>query len=237
MLTDYRILEQRLSRNLDLKQRPVAVAFRDSPPEGVEKFSGTEPAGCSFWRIAAKGRTFYTLPNHHYNCAIGSYTHNIPLPDERAQELAQALAFMTSIGYVSMDEVPGIPRLSQTPGVVIYAPLGDTPVDPDVVIFTDRPGRLMLLEEAAIRAGVSSRVPALARPTCVALPAAISQGFVASTGCIGNRVYTDLGEDDLYVVVAGNALAKIAGEIETVSVANAKLADYHRERKQLLMTP
>src|SRR5579859_7229837 len=123
-MTDYRELEGRLSRNLDLKRRPVAVAFRESPPEAVEKFSGTEPAGCSFWRIAAKGRTFYTLPNHHYNCAIGSYTHNISLPEDRAQELDQTLAFMTSIGYVSMDEVPEIPRLSRSPGVVIYAPLG-----------------------------------------------------------------------------------------------------------------
>lgn len=30
------------------------------------------------------------------------------------------------------------------------------------------------------------------RPTCMALPAAFAQGMVASTGCIGNRVYTTL---------------------------------------------
>ncbi len=48
-------------------------------------------------------------------------------------------------------------RLPQTPGVVIYAPLGETPVDPDVALFVGRPGRLMLLQEAALRAGSAGR--------------------------------------------------------------------------------
>jgi uncharacterized protein (DUF169 family) len=234
MMTDYRRIEDCLSRTLRLHRRPVAVTFRDSPPAEVPEFTGTEPAGCSFWRIAAEGRAFYTVPSHHYNCAIGSYTHNIPLPPERAQELDQTLAFMTGIGYISMEEVPEIPRLSHTPGAVIYAPLADTPLDPDVVLFADRPGRLMLLEEAALRAGVKSRVPSLGRPTCMGLPAALGNGLITSTGCIGNRVYTDLGEDELYVVIAGKHLARVADEVETIAAANAKLAEYHKERRHSL---
>jgi uncharacterized protein (DUF169 family) len=237
MMMDYRRLEERLVDTLGLKRRPVAVTFRDSPPDRVPQFTGTEPAGCSFWRIAAEGRTFYTVPHHHYNCAVGSYTHNIPLPQERAQELDQTLAFMTSIGYISMDEIPEIPRLAHTPAVVIYAPLADTPVEPDVVLFAETAGRLMLLEEAALRAGVKPRIPSLGRPTCMALPAAIGNGIANSSGCIGNRVYTDLGEGELYVVVAGSSLAKIADEVETVVAANAKLTDYHQERRCSLTRP
>lgn len=66
-MADYRGMEQRLSEILGLRRRPVAVTFRDTPPEGVAKFAGTEPSGCSFWRIAAGGRTFYTVPADHYN--------------------------------------------------------------------------------------------------------------------------------------------------------------------------
>ncbi len=235
-MTDYHNLEQRLSETLILKRRPVAVTFRDTPPAGLAKFSGTEPSGCSFWRIAAKGRTFYTVPSDHYNCTIGSHTHNIPLTQERAQELEQTLSFMTGIGYIRMGEVPGIPRLPQTPGVVIYAPLGDTPLDPDVVLFSGRPGRLMLLQEAALRAGVGVQVPLLGRPTCMALPGALAGGLIASTGCIGSRVYTDLGEDELYVAVPGRDLARVADEAQTIVVANAKLSEYHRGRRQALAT-
>jgi uncharacterized protein (DUF169 family) len=235
-MADYRIVEQQLSEVLNLQRRPVAVTFRETPPTGVPKFTGTEPSGCSFWRIAAGGRTFYTVPSDHYNCPIGSFTHNLPLPQDRAQELDQTLAFMAGVGYIKMEEVPRILRLPQPPGVVIYAPLGDTPVEPDVVLFLGRPGRVMLLQEAALRAGVGAQVPLFGRPTCVALPAALAHGVVASTGCIGNRVYTDVGENELYVAVPGRDLPRIAEEAQTIAAANAKLSEYHRGRRQALAT-
>jgi uncharacterized protein (DUF169 family) len=233
-MIDYRRLERRLVDALGLSRRPVAVAFRDAPPSGVAAFDGSAPSSCSFWRLAMGGRVFYTLAADHYNCAVGSHTHNIPLPAARAQELPQTLAFMTGLGYITMDEVPGIPRLPRTPGAIVYAPLGDTPVDPDVVLFAGRPGRVMLLQEAALRAGVAARVPFLGRPTCMALPAALAGGAVASTGCIGNRVYTEVSDDELYVVVPGTAVAGVADELTTIAHANATLTDYHRERRRTL---
>ena len=235
-MTDYQNLEQRLADALHLQRRPVAILFRETPPAGVAQFTGVAPSGCSFWRLAAEGRTFYTIPGDHYNCAIGSYTHNIPLPPERAQELDQTLAFMTGTNYLRMEEIPAIPRLPHTPQVVIYAPLGDTPADPDVVLFAGPPGRVMLLQEAAVRAGVGTQLPLLARPTCMAVPAALASGVVASTGCIGNRVYTNLGEEELYVVVPGRDIARVADEVQTIVAANARLSEYHRERRQQLTT-
>src|SRR5437868_3183564 len=150
-MLNYAELEQRLTHTLNLTHRPVAVAFRDEPPSGVTKFTGSQPSGCSFWKIAADGRVFYTVPSDHYNCSIGSYTHNIALPPEREQELPQALALMGELGYVSMDEVPGIPRVKTPPKTIVYAPLGQTPVDPDAVIVAGTPEGLMLLHEAAAR--------------------------------------------------------------------------------------
>jgi uncharacterized protein (DUF169 family) len=235
-MADYRRVEQRLSAALGLGRRSVAVAFRKTPPAGVAKFEGREPSGCSFWRLAAGGRTFYTEPSDHYNCAIGSYTHNIPLPAERANELDDTLSFMTGVGYIKMEDIPHISRLPQTPGVVIYAPLGDTPVDPDVVIFDERPGRVMLLQEAALRAGISTQTSLLGRPTCMALAASLAHGVVASLGCIGNRVYTGIGEEELYVMVPGKDVVRITDELETIVAANEKLAEYHRERRKALAT-
>jgi uncharacterized protein (DUF169 family) len=233
-MSDWIGVERQLHDALTLPRRPVAVAFLDGPPVGVPKFTGSEPSGCSFWRLAAEGRSFYTVPADHYHCAIGSYTHNMPLPQERAQELEQTLGFMTGIGYVQMDEVPGVLRLPKTPGVVIYAPLGETPVEPDVVLLSGRPGQIMLAYEAAIRVGVATRLPMLGRPTCAALPAALTGGVVVSLGCIGNRLYTDLGEDELYVAIPGKDLQRIADELDVIAVANAKLSEYHRQRRHQL---
>ena len=235
-MRDYPQIEGRFVHPLHLDRRPVAVAFRESPPDGVSKFSGVVPSGCSFWRLAAEGRTFYTVPGDHYNCPVGSYTHNIALPPDRAQELDQTLQLMTGIGYLRMEDIPGVFRLPDTPAVAIYAPLGETPVDPDVVLFAGRPASVMLLEEAALRAGVAAQLPMLGRPTCMALPAALAGGLAASTACIGNRVYTDLGDDELYVVIPGRDLARVVEALETIVAANDTLAGYHRDRRQTLST-
>lgn len=229
-------MEGEISTALGLHRRPVAVAFLDVVPDGIAKFHGTEPSGCSFWRLAAAGRTFYTVPADHYNCAIGSYTHNIPLPPERVQELDQTLAFMTGIGYIKMEEVGGIPRLPKTPAAIVYAPLGDTPLEPDIVLFSGTGGQIMLLQEAAQRAGSAARLPLLGRPTCMALPAALAHGVTLSSGCIGNRVYTDIAPDELYMAMPGKALARVASQLETIMAANATLSDYHHQRRQSLAT-
>ena len=235
-MTDYRTLEQQFANDIGFERRPVAIAVRDGIPEGVARFDGTVPSGCTFWRLASEGRTFYTVPGDHYNCAIGCYTHNIPLPPEREADLTQTLGLMAEIGYVRMEEVAGIPRLAASPAAVVYAPLGDTPVDPDVVVFAGQPGKVMLLQEAAIRAGVAAQLNTLGRPTCMSIPAAMAFGMVVSTGCIGNRVYTGVAEGDLYAVIPGSALARVVAEAGTIRTANAQLHDYHAARRQQLLS-
>jgi uncharacterized protein (DUF169 family) len=231
----YAQLEKQLTTQLSLTHRPVAVTSLADAPVGVEKFEGVQPSGCSYWALASSGRGFYTVAADHYNCAIGSYTHNMPLPEDRAHELSDTLGFMTNIGYLRMEEVPGIPQLPETPGVVVYAPLGDTPVAPDVVIFWGLPGKVMLLQEAALRAGVAAKLSTLGRPTCMVVPAALSHGVLASTGCVGNRVYTGMDESELYVAVPGRDLQRIADDTATIASANATLQQYHEDRRRQLI--
>ncbi len=231
---DYKGIEAKLVKALGVQKRPVAVKFLNAEPTGIEKFAGTEPSGCSFWRLAAAGKIFYTVPQDHYNCPIGSYTHGISLPPERAKELDQTLGLMAQIGYVKMEEVPDIPRLEKQPRAIVYAPLAETPLEPDVVIFTGSASQTMLLHEAAMRAGCVAALPILGRPTCMALPAAMAHGSVVSSGCIGNRVYTGLDEGQMYAVIPAKDLARVANELETVVSANAQLAQYHQQRKASL---
>jgi uncharacterized protein (DUF169 family) len=232
-MTNHARVEQQLVSALGLTRRPVAIAMREAAPAGVPAFTGTPPSGCSFWKLAAEGRTFATAPGDHHNCPIGSYTHNIALPTEREPELMQTLTLMADIGYIRMEEVGGIPRLPQAPGVVIYAPLGETPVDPDVVLITGAPGRLMLLLEAATRAGLALQ-PLFGRPTCMAVPAALGNAVVSSMGCIGNRIYTDLPDGEMYTTLAGARLAEVAAQLDTIAHANAVLTDYHHDRRARL---
>jgi uncharacterized protein (DUF169 family) len=232
-MTSYASLERLLTSSLDLTRRPVAIAFREEAPAGTAKFVGTQPSGCSFWKLAADGRTFYTEPADHYNCPVGSYTHNIPLPPEREQELPQVLGLMTEIGYLKMEDVPGIARVPTTPGVIVYAPLADTPVEPDAVILAGRPDALMLIHEAATRMNIDMQ-PLFGRPTCMAIPAAMSGSVANSFGCIGNRIYTDLSSSELYSVVSGEQLAPLAEQLATIVSANTALREYHEGRRSTL---
>jgi uncharacterized protein (DUF169 family) len=237
-MADFAVIEKQLTSALGLNRRPVAIAFGESAPAGVAPLNGMQPSGCSFWRLASAGQTFYTVPSDHYNCPIGSYTHNIALPKEREPELMNTLSLMVNAGYLKMHEVPGIPRLPETPAITIYAPLGVTPVDPDAVLVSGTPGRLMLLHEAATRAldDRAMPVPLLGRPTCMAIPAALSSGIASSFGCIGNRIYTGISDEEFYTVIAGKHLAAILAELDTIASANAALSEYHSERRASLAT-
>ena len=116
-MTDYRSIESRSSaiRSTCAGGRSPSRSAT-ARPRASTKFTGTEPSGCSFWRVAAGGRTFYTVPSDHYNCAVGSHTHDIALPPDRAEELDQTLGFMTGIGYLRMEEVPGHPAPPEDAG-------------------------------------------------------------------------------------------------------------------------
>jgi len=233
---NWKLLEEKIGLAVKLSRRPVAVSFLDAAPLDVKKFDGTEPSGCSFWRLAADGRVFYTVPENHFNCAVGAYTHNITLSPEREKETEQTLKMMFDLGYVKPEEVPHIPRLPKPPAAIVYAPLGEAPVAPDVVLFACKPSAAMLLNEAADRAGVTGGAPALGRPTCMVLPASLQYGAILSLGCVGNRVYTGLGEDEMYFVLRGKDLAAVADSLTIISSANAALNDYAKGRRSQLAT-
>ncbi len=234
--TDWMQLEEEIGAAVKMARRPVAVTFLEAAPVGVKKFEGTEPSGCSFWRLAANGAVFYTVPENHFNCAVGAYTHNIALSPEREKETEQTLKMMLDLGYVKPEEVPQIPRMAKAAAAIVYAPLGEAPVAPDVVLFACKPSGAMLLSEAANRAGVSGGAPALGRPTCMALPASLQHGAMLSLGCIGNRVYTGLGEDEMYFVVRGADLGAVVDALAIITSANAVLNAYAAGRRSQLAT-
>ena len=70
----------------------------------------------------------------------------------------------------------------------------------------------------------------------MALPASLERGAILSLGCIGNRVYTGLGEDEMYFLVRGKDLAAVAESLLTITKANAALHEYAQGRRAQLAT-
>jgi len=218
---------------LNLIKAPVAVAFLSSPPQGVEKYTGPAvPAGCSFWKLAMEGKTFYTVPSDHYNCAVGSYTHKISLPAERASELEGTIGFMVENNYLAMAEVPGIPVLQDSPQVVAYGPAGSVPFAADVVVVAAKPAQAMFIYEAALKAGAGNALTnLLGRPGCAVLPLALGQQTTAlSFGCMGNRVFTEMPDGELYVAIPGAKYAAVVEKLKEVVAANCAMEAHYRSK-------
>jgi uncharacterized protein (DUF169 family) len=220
-----------LTELLGLTSAPVAIAFVDAAPHGVSRVSATEPAGCGYWRRAAAGEVFFTVADDHKRCPVGAHTHNVSLSPAEQQELMGLVQTMVGLSYLTMEEVPQIPRRKTPLQVAVYAPLAATPVPPDVVLVRGNARQLMLLSEAAQAASVAGTGATLGRPTCAVLPEAInSERTAASFGCVGNRVYTGAGENDAYFAIPGNKLGAVEASLAVIVRANEALEQFHRAR-------
>ncbi len=225
-------MSEHIQQLLNLETTPVAITFHNAPPDNVLQTEKVEASGCTYWRRAAEGKVFYTEASDHYSCPIGCYTHNVELPPTQAEELRNTLEWMGQLGYIAMDEVPGIPRREDPFQNAVYSPLADASGTPDVVIISGTPKQMMFLVEAATAAGIGTEDGIMGRPTCAAIPAVIQRGrSVSSLGCIGNRVYTALSDDDFYFAFPGKHIDALVEKLETIVKANRALEEYHQQRQ------
>ena len=217
--------------HLNFAHPPVAVAFVSSAPEGLPRIDRSAAAGCAYWKHASDGHAFYTTADDHSNCPVGAYTHGADLAPALASELEGLVGTMIQLQYLTSPEVPQIPRRTGPLRFVAYAPLGEAAFPPDVVIFRGNARQIMLMTEAARAAGVFADGSLMGRPACAAVPQALAaSGGVASIGCIGNRVYTQLGDDELYLVLPGGVLVATLEQVGAISAANSELERFHRAR-------
>jgi len=232
---DARTAGRRMTELLGLASPPVAVTFAAAPPAGIARVSRPGPAGCAYWKQAAEGAVFYTEAADHWNCPVGAYTHGVGLPPERAKELEGVVGTMVGLQYIRMEEVGALPRRKEPFRVTVYAPLAETPTPPDVVLVRGRARQIMLVAEAARAAGLEGDRAAMGRPACAMIPAVLEgPGGVTSLGCIGNRVYTGMGDDELYFTIPGGKVGLVVERLEAVMHANRELETYHEARRASL---
>ena len=114
----------------------MAVRIQQSPPKGISRIDESAVSGCTYWKLAVQGRTFYTEAADHFGCPIGSHVHGIDLPEKVTGELQGLVATMVELEYIGMEEVPGIPQIEGPFGVAIYAPLPNADFEPDAVLVS-----------------------------------------------------------------------------------------------------
>jgi uncharacterized protein (DUF169 family) len=232
-MNNYRKMADDLMHFLDLTLPLIAMSFSDRVPAGVTSFDGVVPAGCVFWQLAAT-RTFVTSTKDHELCSIGMHTHHMAQASPSHQgELKQALEAMSGLDYVREEEVAAIPVVQPEVKQVIYGPLADFPLDPEVVLLFAHARQGLILSEAAGR--VDKGVPpAMGRPACAVIPQVLNQGNAAlSLGCCGARAYLDALSDSVSMwAFPGTKLDQYCEQIAVLARANKTLTAFHTRRRE-----
>jgi uncharacterized protein (DUF169 family) len=232
-MSDYQRQAKDLMTSLELPLPPIAISFSDVAPANVPPYDGVVPAGCVFWQEAAT-RTFVTAAKDHELCAIGVHTHHISGASGSQQaELQEALKAMSGLDYVRQEEVAAIPVVQREVNHVIYGPLADFPLDPEVVLLFAQARQGLILSEAVAR--VDKGMPlAMGRPACAVVPQVLNGGSAAlSLGCCGARAYIDSLTDSVAMwAFPGSKLEQYCKEIIVLARANKTLTTFHARRRE-----
>jgi len=227
----YTLLSEELKIALSLSQAPIAISFTDVFPDELSTPSTRVAAGCRFWQDAATA-TFVTIAEDHNSCAIGVYTHNLEPTPTQQTDLVDALKVFGDLGYVRPEDLPLIPVLASRSKYVVYGPLAQTPLPPDVVLFFVNSNQTLVLSEAVQQIEAGSP-PAMGRPACAVVPQVINTGRAAlSLGCCGARAYLDVLTDDVALfAIPGPSIDAYTERIIALSKANQVLSRFHQMRR------
>jgi uncharacterized protein (DUF169 family) len=209
------------------------MAFVGERPEGVTAFEGSVPSACSFWRHA-EDPMFYASAESHFNCPVGAMTMGFPLPERVNRELMGVVQKMCECGYLGPDGAAGIPAAKGEHKGVVYGPMADLQVDPDLVVVWLSAVQAMVANEAAGNTSWSAdpRLPVLGRPACGALPTALSSGRPAlSLGCAGMRTFTEIGRDRLLFVVPGRDVERFVTSLQATTATNGAMQEAYGQSK------
>jgi uncharacterized protein (DUF169 family) len=220
MNEEYRALAERITRQLGLEMPPVQVTYLDHPPTGVPEHPGGVPSVCTFFAFGTRSPFYAGLPKHE-DCEIGAFVLGIPPVGAVGGRLLATIGDMQREGYLNPGEEANVPHNAVAPKYVAYGPLGTLPFPPTGVLLFADPLGAMLATEAAGAAPGPWTVPMNGRPMCAILPI-LNQGapVALSLGCVGSRIYTDLGVDKMVVGIRGDRLAEFAERLDRIARAN-----------------
>jgi uncharacterized protein (DUF169 family) len=230
MTNDWASLASTLIESLRLGAPPIAITFAPEAPDGVPAFdepmvaptddgrTGRVPAGCVFWMKSAE-RTFSTVAEDHGNCSVGSVTHGFKTLEDVAGN--SDVAALLESGWVTMDVVPQIPVVTEKPGAVVYGPLAETPIDPDVVLLRVNGKQLMTVADAWPGLRIEGK------PQCHIVAIAKEQGEpAASVGCALSRVRTGMNVAEMTMAIPGPRLEEFVDSLARTAAVDGVVARY-----------
>lgn len=162
-------------------------------------------------------------------------TMGFELPDAVKQNLMDVVQTMFGCNYLSRDEPDKIPGVRKEKTGIVYGPLRDFPLAPDLILLWLTPRQAMLYSEAVGTCRWTQATPTavFGRPACAALPVALQQSECAlSLGCTGMRTFTEISEDRLLAVIPGDKAQEFLTALESTVASNETMRSFYEEHKR-----
>lgn len=233
MSLDWRSLSAELQELLSPTALPIGITFADAQVDGLLPFdepmappaedgrTGRVPAGCVFW-MKATDKTFSTQPEDHGNCSVGMMTHGLKTMAEVAGN--SDVAELLGSGWVAEQNIPSIPVISRRPASIIYGPLGEHRMDPDVVLLRLGPRSVMVLSDALPEMRIEGK------PQCHIVALAKEHGQpAASVGCMLSRVRTGMSNNEMTAALPAPQLPGIIDRLRSASGIDNTVGRYAAE--------
>jgi uncharacterized protein (DUF169 family) len=172
--------------------------------------------------MKAVDATFNTVPEDHFNCSVGSYTHGLKTLQDVAGN--RDVAALMESGWVDENAVMGIPFITERPGAIAYGPLAQTPVDPDVVLLRLNPRSLMILRDAYPDLQIEGK------PQChIVAIAKENQNLAASVGCMLSRVRTGMPNTEMTCAIPASRMSEVVERVGATAKVDATVGRYAAE--------
>ncbi|HKZ40327.1 MAG TPA: DUF169 domain-containing protein [Candidatus Hodarchaeales archaeon] len=222
-------LSKDLKSSLGLQANPMAINFLHKkpdtttfsskvPPPTEDGRTGKVSAGCVFWMHGSE-RTFATVPEDHYNCSVGSFTHGLKTLAEVQNN--KDIAAIVECEWVSPEIFPQIPHIKEKFEYIQYGPLSDVKSQPDVVFLRINGKGLMILKDAFPNIRIEGK------PQCHIVPIAKESGEIAvSSGCMLSRVRTGMTSNEMTVAIPGGKVQEVMRTIQATCEIDNKVAVY-----------
>ena len=230
-MTDYLAIAAQLQHQLGLDRAPVQISYLEKAPTDLPQHEGGVPSVCTFFAVGTTKAFYASLPQHE-DCEIGAFVLGVPAQGEVGGRLMASIETMQRVGYLNPGEEARVPHNAVPPKFVAYGPLGALSMPPTVVLMFTNPKGAMLATEAAGSGSAAQPVPMNGRPMCAIVPI-MNQGapVAISFGCIGSRIYADLGIDQMVIGVRGDHLGEFAKKLDIIVAANAAIGAEDLARK------
>ena len=227
-------LAQLLADKLDLALTPVALAFVEREPAGVASLGKQPPSFCTLWRWAEE-RPIYVSAEQHTGCEIGGMVAGFVSEEGREERLAAKLEEMCEAGQGELEEIARTPRFPGGNAGVVYGPIWDMPVPPQLALMWATLPQMGVLQEVmgTILWRNNSRGAAFTRPACGVLAIAGERGMPAmSLGCLGMRVYTGIPPGHFLMAVPAGRLPQLASGLAARDDASERIEHYAERMRQ-----